>query len=53
MDARSAAVADALVFADEMARLRERIAAWVAGCDDELRAALEWQFLEGSKYLRP
>lgn len=47
-----AAVAS-LGFAAEMAALRHRIAAWVAGCDAEVRPALEWQFLGGSKYFRP
>jgi len=42
-----------LGFEPEMAQLRERIAAWVAGCSEELREALEWQFLTGSKYFRP
>src|ERR1700735_5083134 len=37
----------------EMAQLRERSALWVAGCSEELREALEWQFLTGSKYFRP
>src|ERR1700735_5746942 len=37
----------------EMAQLRERIARCVAGCSEELRDALEWQFLTGSKYFRP
>jgi len=53
MDATSASVVDALGFADDMAVLRGHIAAWVASCDGEMRAALEWQFLEGSKYFRP
>ena len=42
-----------LGFDVEIACLREMIADWVAGCDREMRAALEWQFLEGSKYFRP
>ena len=46
-------VIDALGFAAEMAELRERIAAWVAACDPEMREALEWQFIGGSKYFRP
>jgi len=53
MDASSASVVDALGFADDMAVLRGQIAAWVASCDGEMRTALEWQFLEGSKYFRP
>ena len=42
-----------LGFESEMIRLRERIARWIDGCSDELREALEWQFLTGSKYFRP
>src|SRR5258708_11237138 len=40
-------------FADEMTALRRRVAAWVERCDPEMREALEWQFLSGSKYFRP
>ena len=40
-------------FEPELAALRERVAAWVASCDAELRDALEWQFAAGSKYFRP
>ncbi len=36
-----------------MAILRRRIASWVEQCDPEMREALEWQFLSGSKYFRP
>lgn len=36
-----------------MALLRERIVRWIDGCSEELREALEWQFLTGSKYFRP
>lgn len=53
LDATSASVIDALGFADEMAELRSRIGTWVAACDHEMREALEWQFLGGSKYFRP
>src|SRR3954469_11163034 len=42
-----------LGFETEMAQLRERISRWVGGCSGELREALEWQFLTGSKYFRP
>ena len=42
-----------LGFESEMAQLRERIAHWVSHCSEELREALEWQFLTGSKYFRP
>src|SRR5690242_21452621 len=42
-----------LGFEAEMALLRERIARWIDGCSEELREALQWQFLTGSKYFRP
>lgn len=42
-----------LGFAREMADLGERIAAWVARGNAEMRAALEWQFLSPAKYFRP
>jgi geranylgeranyl pyrophosphate synthase len=42
-----------LPFTAEMAALRERIAHWLDHCDAEMRPALEWQFLAGSKYFRP
>jgi geranylgeranyl pyrophosphate synthase len=53
IDAASVDVIAALGFSAEMATLRQRIAAWVAACDPEMREALEWQFLSGSKYFRP
>jgi geranylgeranyl pyrophosphate synthase len=53
IDAASVDVIATLGFSVEMATLRQRIAAWVADCDPEMREALEWQFLSGSKYFRP
>jgi geranylgeranyl pyrophosphate synthase len=53
IEAASASVVEALGFTAEMAELRERIIAWVAACDSEMREALEWQFLGGAKYFRP
>ena len=53
IDRASGEVIAALGFADEMTTLRRRIAAWVDSCDPEMREALEWQFLSGSKYFRP
>jgi geranylgeranyl pyrophosphate synthase len=53
IDAASVDVIATLGFSVEMATLRQRIAAWVAACDPEMRQALEWQFLSGSKYFRP
>ena len=42
-----------LGFDVEIDCLRKMIAEWVTGCNPEMRAALEWQFLGGSKYFRP
>jgi geranylgeranyl pyrophosphate synthase len=42
-----------LGYESEMAQLRERIARWIDECSEELREALQWQFLTGSKYFRP
>jgi geranylgeranyl pyrophosphate synthase len=42
-----------LGFSAEMTVLRQRIAQWIASCDPEMREALEWQFVSGSKYFRP
>ena len=52
-DGTISAVLDALGFDVEIGCLREMIADWVAGSNREMRAALEWQFLKGSKYYRP
>jgi geranylgeranyl pyrophosphate synthase len=40
-------------FAAELEALRARVLEWIADCDAELREALEWQFLAGSKFFRP
>lgn len=55
LDATNAStpVIAALGFELEIGCLREMIAAWVAGSDKEIRAALEWQFLARPKYFRP
>jgi geranylgeranyl pyrophosphate synthase len=42
-----------LSFAREMHQLQEEIAQWINRCDRELRDALKWQFVGGSKYFRP
>jgi geranylgeranyl pyrophosphate synthase len=47
------AVIAELGFAVEMDALRDQIVDWVRGCSEEMRDALEWQFLAGSKYFRP
>jgi geranylgeranyl pyrophosphate synthase len=52
-DGANAAVIAELGFAGEMESVRQQIADWVRGCHEEIRAALEWQFLGGSKYFRP
>jgi geranylgeranyl pyrophosphate synthase len=46
-------VAAEIGFEPEMAALREEIAHWIGSCDDEMREALRWQFVAGSKYFRP
>jgi geranylgeranyl pyrophosphate synthase len=52
-DGTTPGVIAALGFDVEIACLRERIAEWVANCDEEMQAALEWQFLGSAKYFRP
>jgi geranylgeranyl pyrophosphate synthase len=52
-DGSTRGVIATLGFDVEIACLREMIAEWVARCDEEIRAALEWQFLGGAKYFRP
>jgi geranylgeranyl pyrophosphate synthase len=52
-DGPTLGVVAALGFDVEIACLRETIAEWVANCDEEMQAALEWQFLGGAKYFRP
>ncbi|HEY4044212.1 MAG TPA: polyprenyl synthetase family protein [Rhodopila sp.] len=42
-----------LGFEAEMSLLRDEIAGWIAGCDQEMQPALDWQFRSGSKYFRP
>jgi geranylgeranyl pyrophosphate synthase len=51
-DATQSVIAQ-LGFEPEMAQLRQRIGRWIEACSSELRDALEWQFLTGSKYFRP
>jgi geranylgeranyl pyrophosphate synthase len=53
LEVRNADVITSLGFSAEIADLRRRIADWVAASDPELREALAWQFLSGSKYFRP
>ena len=42
-----------LGFESEVEQLRVAISNWIETAEDELRAALRWQFLSGSKYFRP
>ena len=51
--ASTSSVIAELGFEPEMAALHDEIACWTAGCDEEVRPALEWQFVGGSKYFRP
>ena len=53
LEARSADVIATLGFSEDIANLRSRIGDWVAVSDPEMREALAWQFLSGSKYFRP
>jgi geranylgeranyl pyrophosphate synthase len=46
-------VVAALGFDAEIQSLRGEIGAWIDGADDEMRAALQWQFQGRSKYFRP
>ena len=39
--------------ADEIRLLRERLAAWLEGVDDELRESLTWAFAGAPKHFRP
>ncbi|MEM7404637.1 MAG: polyprenyl synthetase family protein [Pseudomonadota bacterium] len=43
----------ALGFEREMSTLHNRLQDWLYGCDAELKEAVDWQFLGGSKYFRP
>jgi geranylgeranyl pyrophosphate synthase len=40
-------------FSREVSQLREAIARWIETSDEEMREALRWQFLSGSKHFRP
>jgi geranylgeranyl pyrophosphate synthase len=44
---------DALGLATELDRLRQILQGWVADCAPAMRAMLEWQFFQRSKYFRP
>ncbi|MBV8335178.1 MAG: polyprenyl synthetase family protein [Alphaproteobacteria bacterium] len=52
-DGTNAAVIAELGFAVEMESVRQQITDWIHKCNEEMRPALEWQFLGGSKYFRP
>jgi geranylgeranyl pyrophosphate synthase len=41
-----------LGFEREISALQQEIARWIDGCDTEMRDALRWQFIAGSKYFR-
>lgn len=43
----------ALGFEREMGALHHEITHWIERCDEEMRDALRWQFVAGSKYFRP
>ncbi len=52
-EASGTAVVLDLKFEPEMRQLREQIASWIERSDAEMREALKWQFVAGSKYFRP
>lgn len=52
-DGANAGVIAELGFSVEVQSVRRQIAEWIRECNDEMRPALEWQFLGGSKYFRP
>jgi geranylgeranyl pyrophosphate synthase len=37
----------------EIELLRRDLNKWIAGCSEEMRETLQWQFLDGAKYFRP
>jgi geranylgeranyl diphosphate synthase, type I len=51
-DADQAVIAG-LGFQEEIDRLKAALEDWLGQCDAEIRDALEWQFVGGSKYFRP
>ncbi|HYB40354.1 MAG TPA: polyprenyl synthetase family protein [Candidatus Methylomirabilis sp.] len=42
-----------LGFQPEVGVMRDAIAGWIGGAEDDIRAVLQWQFQGGSKYFRP
>jgi geranylgeranyl pyrophosphate synthase len=42
-----------LGFEQDIQRLQQELGEWMGRADDEMRAALAWQFQAGSKYFRP
>jgi geranylgeranyl pyrophosphate synthase len=51
--ARDASTITSLGFDREIVQVCEAISQWIKDSDQEMREALEWQFLSGSKYFRP
>jgi len=52
-DAGATSVVADIGFEREMGALRKEIVHWIDSCDGEIREALKWQFIAGSKYFRP
>jgi geranylgeranyl pyrophosphate synthase len=52
-DSAQSSIISNLSFEGEIQALREEIARWIENCDAEIREALRWQFITGSKYFRP
>jgi geranylgeranyl pyrophosphate synthase len=46
-------IAAALGLEPELKRLQQSIAAWIKGCNEEMKATLDWQFSGAAKYFRP
>jgi geranylgeranyl pyrophosphate synthase len=53
LEATGTSIVFDLSFEPEMRELREQIARWIDQSDEEMREALRWQFIGGSKYFRP
>jgi geranylgeranyl pyrophosphate synthase len=46
-------IISALNLESEIERLQSAIARWINGCNEEVRATLQWQLSGGAKYFRP
>lgn len=46
-------IAAALGLEPELKRLQQGITVWIEGCNEEMKASLNWQFSGSAKYFRP